>query len=407
MESSLGWVYFSRRAFKRAEALLAESGQGVLDEMGFLAVHSAYANRFFPGTSVLHTRLRYVLFIPWIYEDLSILGVERGQLARELEKREMLLTGRLEAGTVKGDSWGIIGVDNYQRKKPAAQPASQIYWGALGHWRVLRAQIGGQPPSRTMLHRSWRPRERRAPLDDDKTPLSEEAFPFTQLPPRPPHWENASSPLDFRILSKERQFLRNHLLSVTRRDGQPSFLSRLVERGPVVQPGLSLYDDSVLAAADRDDREALERARRAAALAAVGRGVYAALVEQVRENDGDTPTPRRHRENLSKVLARHGPEGSSLDVEAMREDADFPEDILEVLRELRRWVVQAPNRPEELATLFEKVEYLRKKDRARLSRTLMGRARRSEWDPESHPGAEPLHYRWHIVRNLLSDLGQD
>ena len=57
MKPGLGWVLLSRDALKRAETQLKENAQGVLDEIGFLALHRAYADRFFPGTSVLHTRL--------------------------------------------------------------------------------------------------------------------------------------------------------------------------------------------------------------------------------------------------------------------------------------------------------------------------------------------------------------
>ena len=38
---------------------------GVRDEVGVLSLHTAYANRFFLGTSVQQTRLRYALFVPW------------------------------------------------------------------------------------------------------------------------------------------------------------------------------------------------------------------------------------------------------------------------------------------------------------------------------------------------------
>ena len=59
MKSALGWTLLSREALKRAETQLRDDLQGVRDEVGFLALHQAYADRFFPGTSVLHTRLRY------------------------------------------------------------------------------------------------------------------------------------------------------------------------------------------------------------------------------------------------------------------------------------------------------------------------------------------------------------
>ena len=71
MESSLGWTLHSRDALKRAETLARNNVQGVRDEIGFLALHQAYANRFFPGTPVLHTQVHYFLFMRWICQSLT------------------------------------------------------------------------------------------------------------------------------------------------------------------------------------------------------------------------------------------------------------------------------------------------------------------------------------------------
>jgi hypothetical protein len=63
-----GWTYLSRDALLRGERQFSVAGEGVRDEIGFLIIHQRYADCFFPGTSVLHTRLRYALFVPWIYQ---------------------------------------------------------------------------------------------------------------------------------------------------------------------------------------------------------------------------------------------------------------------------------------------------------------------------------------------------
>lgn len=64
VEPALGWTYLSRDALARAKAQMDEESMGVRDEIGFLPIHQGYADRFFPGTSVLHTRARYLLFAP-------------------------------------------------------------------------------------------------------------------------------------------------------------------------------------------------------------------------------------------------------------------------------------------------------------------------------------------------------
>ena len=71
IEPALGWTYLSREALARAKAQMDEESMGVRDEIGFLTIHQGYADRFFPGTSVLHTRARYAVFVPWLFEDLA------------------------------------------------------------------------------------------------------------------------------------------------------------------------------------------------------------------------------------------------------------------------------------------------------------------------------------------------
>ena len=71
MEPALSWVTISRERLTQAARVIEDRGTGVLDEVGVLEVHRAFADRFFPGTSVLHTRLRYSLFVPWIYLDVQ------------------------------------------------------------------------------------------------------------------------------------------------------------------------------------------------------------------------------------------------------------------------------------------------------------------------------------------------
>src|ERR1700683_1846909 len=177
--SNYGWTYLSRGALRRADRQLAGSGDGVRDEIGFLIIHQRYADYFFPGTSVLHTRLRYSLFVPWIYQTLY---EERssGRAADILQKAEIALAGRLK--DAKGG--GAIGGDKYP--EPISQTPSVSYWGALGTWGILRDQ-GGRRPSRAHVGAVLQSSHRRA-LDDDGQALARAELPFTALPKPPDDW---------------------------------------------------------------------------------------------------------------------------------------------------------------------------------------------------------------------------
>ena len=41
----------------------------LLDELGVSSIRDAITHQLFPGSSVLQTRARYLLFIPWLVAD--------------------------------------------------------------------------------------------------------------------------------------------------------------------------------------------------------------------------------------------------------------------------------------------------------------------------------------------------
>jgi hypothetical protein len=401
MQSSFGWTLLSRDALRRAETQLRDDVEGVRDEIGFLSLHQAYADRFFPGTSVLHTRLRYVMFVPWMYERIAK-QPERQRVSDSIEKQELELTHRLRE-TGEG---GVIGVRSYPN--PTAQPPSLTYWSALGAWRILRPSTTGTTPSRQTVHRALARKPSRQQLhDDDKQLLVEEEPLFCSIPEPPASWNDSTQRLDFQLEAEEQQFLRNCFLSVTRpgSDDIPSLLARLVEQRVRFTGQMELWSPEVRAVADQPDRDALLRARRVAALSAVGRGVYAALVEELREQLDTIPTKDVHRTNLEAVVDRYKAEALALTVDDLVLDApSIPLGILDVLRITQSWLRGPTRSPSPLLVCYEQAEIRRKGRRARLSKTISGRERRAEWNLEEHPKATPLHYRWSNVRQLLMDL---
>lgn len=166
---------------------------------------------------------------------------------------------------------------------------------------------------------------------------------------------------------------------------------------------LELWSGKVEAVADQADRDALLRARQAAALSAIGRGAYAALVEQLREKHDGLPTENVHRANLKVLTEEFAADALALDVDKIALDSpSISGGILEVLRTTQSWI---RSRSQDLAPLYDVYQSAHRKGRrARLTKSLAGREKRAEWLPDQHPSATPLHYRWGNVRQLLIDL---
>lgn len=401
MKKMIGWVLLSREAVARAEEALTSGEKGVRDEVGFLALHQGFADRFFPGTSVLHTRLRYALFVPWLMQNVA--ANSSVDLAQKLSAAETILAGQLRSGA---DADGIIGGRVWPR--PTAQPPSMSYWNALGTWGILRPRPDGSMPSRTETMRRLaqeRRRYRTKMTDDDGGTVDDDpASPFVLLPQKPDALGVRGEPLDFKLSSAEQAFLRKHLLSA-RRPGTttPCLLSRLTESG-IGSEAEDLWVAEISDVADKEDRAALAVARQAAALAGIGRAVYAALTENAHANDGFTNS-RIHQNHLNKMVELYGRDARTIDLNTL--SALLPNlsnDLHRILSETQHWLAKGAPDPTALHDAYAKAERGRKGLRARLPNTVAGRQRRAEWHPEDHPLAEPLHYRWGNVRRLLADL---
>lgn len=391
--SNFGWTYLSRNALRRAEQQLSGTAEGVRDEIGFLILHQRYADYFFPGTSVLHTRIRYALFVPWIYQTLSE-ETATGRVADRLERQEVRLAGRLKRAKERG----VIGGVNHPR--PTTQPPSVSYWAALGAWGILRPQEG-RMPSRADLHALLHRKQRNA-FDDDGQALQRSDLPFAALPPRPDDW-GGSEPLSFDLAPREAEFLHRQFIDLrpASRSTHLSVLARLAA-GPELRAD-TCYAPGIAELA-KDDAVKLRRAGHAAALAAVGRAVYAALVEKLREEEDGQPTSYIHRAHLPAILDEYGADAGRLLLPELIDDVGIlPPAVTEALDSTLQWVNDGARNVMALRDVYERAECTRKTQRARLSR-ITGAGRRLDWNNEEHTPAEPLHYRWNVVRGLLGDL---
>ena len=400
LDGPVGWVLLSREAVARAEEALGPNERGVRDEVGFLALHQGFADRFFPGTSVQHTRLKYVLFVPWLMEKVA----ERGgtDFTSRVAADENTLTGQLK---LQKDPDGVIGGRVWPR--PVAQPPSVAYWTALRTWQILRARPDGSAPSRveTLKLMATHAQRRSRATDDEGVALERElGSAFVKLPRRPDELGTSGQPLDFNLNEEEREFLRRHLLGVRRYGSKKlSLLARLAAAG-IGHRASDPWAPEIVEVADDEDRDALMVAQRASALAGICRAVYAALLEIAYAKDGFSET-YLHRQRLAELIESDGGEGTAFELESLEHLLPgLPDPLRSVLSATRDWLASGNANPDPLYDEYMAAEWGRKGDRARLPKTVGGQKRRAEWDPYDHSQAQTLHYRWPHVRRLLADL---
>lgn len=399
--SSFGFTFLSKKALGQAEQSMFGGTAGVRDEVGFLIIHQRYADHFFPGTSVLHTRLRYALLIPWIFETLRQKRPVPRDFAQAYVDIEHDITGRLKFDGEAGEKDGVIGGEVYP--KPISQPPAYVYWTALSKWGLIGLRPDGRPWSRAEMADLLVASRSRALLDDDGKPLEGVPWPIVGLPDPPRDWSGTGK-LSLTLPKAERRFLSSKLKAV-RRPGdhsRPSLLSRLVDR-PIADASYC-WDKPIVALAG-DEAPMLARAGQAAALSAIGRAVYAAQVETIKTvRDKRSPTTI-HRDHLPATIASWGKKAAALNLDAFHEEVgNLPGPVNKVISETHEWIRKGSHDPMQLLETYARAERFRKQDRTRLSDNQFGIDRRLEWQAEKHGKAEPLHYRWGNIKRLLNDL---
>lgn len=109
--------------------------KGSVDELGIGAIRDAFSDALFPGTSVLHTRARYLLFIPWLLQHSTRRAVAADAARAELRRSEVRLIHALLAGE---ESAGVIG---NQAKDRLQRFPSAVYWPALRRLGLVRWDV--------------------------------------------------------------------------------------------------------------------------------------------------------------------------------------------------------------------------------------------------------------------------
>lgn len=103
------------------------------DELGLGSVRDAISDLLFPGTSTIQTRLRYMLFVPWLYR-LAARSGGRSDQARRFEIQ--LITALLRGG----ETDSVIGSEARDSLK---RLPSDVYWAGLLALRI-RTSPGGR-----------------------------------------------------------------------------------------------------------------------------------------------------------------------------------------------------------------------------------------------------------------------
>ncbi|MBZ2195418.1 DUF6361 family protein [Occultella gossypii] len=135
--STFTWLQFDAEQSRRARELVrALEEPTTLDSLGIGTIRDGFANLFFPGTSTLHTRVRYFLLVPWAMQHVAARGPRsRDQYDRWLRDTEVATIDALKAG----NSLETVGIIGRNRGANIQQLPSTIYWSGTAAWKIRLA----------------------------------------------------------------------------------------------------------------------------------------------------------------------------------------------------------------------------------------------------------------------------
>lgn len=134
MPSTMAWLDTSAEQQRRARELVQLfADTESRDELGIGQIRDVYSNRLFPGTSVIQTRARYFLFVPWLFRLHEARGRSGADLLRRVQAAERQLITTMKA-TPGIDIEGLIGSRAGASVKILP---SAVYWSGLTRYGVL------------------------------------------------------------------------------------------------------------------------------------------------------------------------------------------------------------------------------------------------------------------------------
>jgi len=204
MPSTLAWLDHDASAQDRARRILALfQEKSTQDQLGLGGVRDSFADTFFPGTSTIQTRLRYFLFIPWMYrrieqEEVPSATVDAVGRERELSLIEPLLSED-EEGVFRRTAGGDL------KRLP-----SDVYWGGLRSWGIRDFDA-----SRAQYHRAidelYRRRRRaRSSSGSGEAAAAREVTWHPELPDAPESFPERAT---MALTREEADFLRDRIVA--------------------------------------------------------------------------------------------------------------------------------------------------------------------------------------------------
>lgn len=403
MPSAVSWLDHSEADQQRVRELLQMfTDKATVDDLGLGTIRDAISNQLFPGTSIIQTRARYFLFIPWIFSRAQ----ERSPAnaiakAQDMERRliQSLLDG--------GETGGVIGRDAGQNLKTLP---SAIYWGGLQRYGIFRARGRTIRQYGRMIARGMQPPDFEGELVD-RTP----SF-WTELPPAPETFFQFDG-TDFTLSADEADWLAERFLSTGTSLSGTNLLCELVHTsrsGALAATDQDFaWEVALPASVPASVRELVFQAQQFSYLAHGAALLYNLLLTRARR--AIAPEPRASERDYEGELDSWAAEADNVDLRSWCQSTEplwstlagggarisdsvktFVNDLAGTMHRLGPSGIRSDEYACELVRNRE-LDHKRGEARFRNAKRLLAYP--------GYAGTGQMNYRWPLVHQLLQDLG--
>ena len=401
MTSSISWLDYSETDQRQVRELLKLfSDKDTVDDLGIGTIRDAISNQLFPGTSVIQTRARYFLFVPWIMQHAAERFPDK-VIAKSEDMERRLIPALKESDDQEGLIGRVAGVNI--RTLP-----STIYWNGLAMLGIFTAK----GMSRHDYGRVASRRTRRATAAEGELTDRAAEFWHPALPSPPENFYKFES-AELALTYDEATWLRERMLTIED-VGRPNLLSGYVRS---LTPSTEIPDDVFWTRPLPDGTRGplQDLAYHAALFSSANRGaslLYNLMLAELRDRDGDADLASSLREQL----VAWAPDAERIDLAGWgRRPDEFWAAVLGPGRRVPPTTRAFVNEWAQLLStinlgtladsasarsIVERRELSHKRAQARFGNP----QRLAAWNGEA--GTAPLSYRWFLVRRYLEDIQQ-
>jgi hypothetical protein len=401
VSSPLVWLDFSAAEQRKIRDVLQYfEEKGTVDDLGLGTIRDVFSNALFPGTSVIQTRARYFLFIPWI-----LIEAQRRWPQQMIGKSADMERKLIEALRTGSDGSGLIGKSAGKDLK--ALP-SLIYWAGLQTLGIFKLQ------GKTI--RQFESFASRAAVQSDYEGeiVDQLSSYWTDLPEPPADFFSFVS-ADFNLTRTEADWLAERMISTSRSSESPNLLTEVVMR--VRTSEIAILDADYVWDLQHDqlitesNRTLLFHAERFSLLAHGLSLIYNEMLCELRRKDSHDFDPGR--DYLTELNA-WSDEATAINLlvwcrelddfwDCMMEKGavipaairDFLANISEILEQEG---VSRPLNSHALREAIKRREMFHKRGQARFVNSSRLRAYQGQ------AGANRMVFRWDLARGLIEDI---